>query len=194
MIGGPADSIRAVAERVSLKLGALFPASRLSEVRTAILRTPYGLAAPAIGPALVGSLDHPTDPFVNAAKALAAGDLRRARVHTDSLGAIRAAFAPGEITMDGILEHAWLLTAVDDTAGAVRLLDNALRGLSKMPANTLREGIAASLVRAIILRAEIALKQNDRQTAETWTSAARALWGKGDPEPRARVAALAAQR
>ena len=60
--------------------------------------------------------------------------------------------------------------------------------------DTLREGIAASLVRAIILRAEIALKQNDRQTAETWTSAARALWGKGDPEPRARVAALAAQR
>ncbi len=194
MMGGPADSIAAVAQRVSQKLEALFAASRLTEVRTAILRSAYGLAAPTVGPALVGSLDIPTDPFVDAAKALAAGDMRRARRHTDSLGAIRSAFAPGEITMDGVLEHAWLLTAVNDTAGAVRLLDNALRGLSRMPANTLREGIAASLVRAIILRAEIALKQNDRATAETWSSAAVALWGRGDPELRARVTALGGSR
>ena len=194
MIGGPPDSITAIAQRLSLKLGGLFPAARLEEVRAEIFRVPFGLAAPVVGPALVGSLDIPADPFVLAARALAAGDMRRARIHTDSLGAIRSAFAPGEITMDGILEHAWLLTAVNDTAGAVRLLDNALRGLSKMPANTLREGIAASLVRAIILRAEIALKQNDRRTAETWSSAAIALWGKGDPEPRARVTALMSRR
>jgi serine/threonine protein kinase len=194
MMGGPADSITTVAQRVSQKLEGLFPASRLDALRTVILRAPYGLAAPVIGPTLVGALDLAEDPFVKASRALAAADIRRARVHTDSLGAIRSAFAPGEITMDGILEHAWLLTAVDDTAGAVRLLDNALRGLSKMPANTLREGIAASLVRAIMLRAEIALKQNDRRTAETWTSAARALWGNGDPEPRARVTSLGRRR
>jgi tRNA A-37 threonylcarbamoyl transferase component Bud32 len=189
-MGGPADSIIAVSDRVGLKLAGLFPAARLSQVRTALLRRPYGLAAPAVGPRLVGSLDDPTDPFVNAARSLAGGDLRRARAHADSLSTMRADFAPGEITMDGVLEHAWLLTAIDDTAGAVRLLDNALRGLSKMPANTMREEISAALVRAIIMRAEIASKQDDRRTAEEWSSAAVALWGRGDPEPRARVMAL----
>ena len=195
LIGGPADSIEAVANRLSLKLGALFPPSRLPEVRNTILRRSLGLAAPAIGPAQLASLDGRTDPLVNAARSLASGDMRGARRHADSLNALRADLAPGEITMDAVLEHAWLLAAIDDTVGAVKLLDNALRGLSKMPSNSLREpSISAALVRAIILRAEIAWKQNDRATAESWSRAAVALWGRGDPEPRARVMALAGRR
>jgi hypothetical protein len=193
-MGGPADSIHAVADRLEQKLAPLFPEAQLPAIRMAIFLTPLSLAAPSIGPARIAALGPSSDPFVNAARALAARNIARARAYADSIDAFHAEFAPGEITMDAVLRHGWLLSAIGDTAGAVRLLDNSLRGLSKMPANALRESIAASLVRAIILRAEIAWKQNDRPAAEEWSRAALALWGRGDPEPRARVMELMAGR
>jgi tRNA A-37 threonylcarbamoyl transferase component Bud32 len=190
LMGGPADSIHAVADRLEQKLGGLFPEARLPAIRMAIFQTPLSLAAPSIGPERMTTLGRSSDPFVNAARSLAAKNVARARVYADSINALHGDFAPGEITMDAVLRQGWLLAAIGDTAGSVRLLDNSLRGLSKMPANPMREAIAGSLVRAIILRAEIAWKQNDRPAAEEWSRAAVALWGRGDPEPRARVTRL----
>jgi len=190
LMGGPADSIHAVADRLAMTLGGHFPGSQLPAIRMALFQAPLSLAAPSIGPERLAALGESSDPFVNAARALVAKNAGRARAYADSIEALHAEFAPGEITMDAVLRHGWLLTAIGDTAGAVRLLDNSLRGLSKMPANTLRESIAGSLVRAIILRAEIAWKKNDRPAAEEWSRAAVALWGRGDPEPRARVTRL----
>ena len=192
LMGGPVDSINVVADRLTERLGGHFPEAQLPSIRMAIFQAPLSLAAPSIGPERIAALGESPDPFVNAARALVARNRSRARAYSDSIDAIHAEFAPGEITMDAVLRHGWLLTAVGDTAEAVRLLDNSLRGLSKMQANTLREPIAGSLVRAIILRAEIARKQNDRPAAEEWSRAAVALWGRGDPEPRARVMKLVA--
>jgi hypothetical protein len=194
-VGGPADSIVAVADRLLLKLESLYPASQLPKVRIAVLRRPLSLATPTIGPGLLASLGETADPFGKAARALASGNLRQARRYADSLDAVYADMAPGELTMDAVFLKAWLLTAVGDTAAAVQLLDNSFLGLSKMPANTLRDAaIAAALVRAIILRAEIAWKQNDTGSAGKWSQAAQALWGRGDPEVRSRISALVAGR
>ena len=194
-IGGPADSIAAVTDRLLLKLGSLYPASQLSKVRIAVLHRPLSLATPIIGPERLASLGETADPFGKAARALATGSLSQARRYADSLDAVYADMAPGELTMDAVLLKAWLLTAVGDTAAAVQLLDNSFLGLSKMPANTLRDAAtAAALVRAMILRAEIAWKKRDAAAAQEWSRAAEALWGRGDTEVKSRISALVAGR
>ncbi len=194
LFGGPADSIATIADRLSLKLAALYPKADFEVIRSGVLRRPLALATPAIGPERLGSLGAASDHFDNAVRGLHAGNMRMARAYVDSLTSLRSENAPGEITMDAVLQHAWLLTAVGDDNGAMTLLDNAFRGISKMPANTVEEApVAASLVRSMILRAQLAVKHGDTNKAAEWSRAAQALWGRGDPSVRSQLAAAARQ-
>lgn len=186
--GGPSDSITTISNRISLELAALFPKSDLPNLRSAVLRRPLSLAAPDVGPRMLASLGPTSDLFSNAVRGLANNDRRAARAYADSMTALHADYAPGEITMDAVLQLAWLLSELGDLSAASVLLDNAFRGLSKMPTSTLEEApIAAALVRSMILRAELAVKQADQRTATEWSNAAAALWGRGDPEIRVRL-------
>ena len=183
LFGGARDSVNAITNRISSKLSALVPAGQIADLRAAVLRWPLSLATPEIGPQRLAELGATKDAFGNAVINLAEGKLHKARAFSDSLAALHADNAPGEITMDAVFQEAWLLTAVGDTTGAITLLDKALDGLSKMPANTLREPtVAGSLVRVMILRARLASLAGDRSARERWANAGRALWGHGDVE------------
>jgi hypothetical protein len=98
------------------------------------------------------------------------------------MGSLYAERAPGEVTMDAVLQYAWLRAQIGDASVAARFLDDALRGLSRAPASMLRSAhIPAALVRAMILRSQLAKSANDPTVAALWASAARQLWSKGDP-------------
>ena len=94
----------------------------------------------------------------------------------------RSEYAPGEITMDAVYQDAWLRTAVGDSAGAALLLDNALRGLSVALPSILADPVAAAcLVRATILRAQLAASMSRPTIAKTRTAEAYQLWAGADP-------------
>jgi hypothetical protein len=84
--------------------------------------------------------------------------------------------------MDAVLQYAWLRAQVGDSTIAARFLDDALRGLSRAPASMLQSAhIPASLVRAMILRSQLAKKAGDAELAAAWERSARQLWSKADP-------------
>ncbi|MEO8193108.1 MAG: serine/threonine-protein kinase [Gemmatimonadales bacterium] len=180
-LGGPADSILAVRDRVSERLASLVPAAEAEDMRISLFSRPLSLAAPSVGPGPGSALGSSSDMFVTGLRALHRGDSRAARLAVDSLSALHSDNAPGEITMDAVLQEAWLRAASGDTAGTVRFLDASLRGLSRAPPNLLaRPMLAASLVRAMILRAKLAHHTRDAAAARKWGDAAVALWGRGD--------------
>jgi serine/threonine protein kinase len=180
--GGPRDSIVKVVERLTQNITAVFPPGQVNDIRTFVLTRPLGRAAPSIGVLPNLGLGPTNDMFPNALAALEAHDLRRARMYADRMGALYAERAPGEVTMDAVLQYAWLRAQVGDSTTAARFLDDALRGLSRAPATMLQSAhIPAALVRAMILRSQLAKKAGDAELAAAWERSARQLWSKADP-------------
>jgi hypothetical protein len=180
--GGPADSVLAIAARVATDANALIPPGQADAIRVAILSRPLTVAAPTIGPQHVEALGPTPDLYINALAAAARGDRKAARNLLDSLATLHFSNAPSEITMDAVFGEAWLRTALGDTAGAARQLDNALRGLPAAPASALRNPeLTPFLVRVMAFRAVLAGRANQRDIAKRWADAVFDLWGKGDP-------------
>jgi hypothetical protein len=179
--GGPADSILALAARVSEKIASVVPPAQVAGMRSGALVRQLTLAAPVIGPRPVAQLGPTMDPFVVALRALDQRNIPRTRAALDSLSALHADFAPGEITMDAIYLEAWLRAQIGDTTRASNELDNALRGLSAaLPSILKSSAVASSLVRVMALRAELASATKNPDVARKWADAVVQLWGQGD--------------
>jgi hypothetical protein len=179
--GGTADSVIALAARVSDKLAALLPAAQVASFRDAVLMRPLQLAAPVIGAKPIANLGPSSEPFVLALKAYAARDIPRARRYLDSLSALHADYAPGEITMDAVYTESWLHAQIGDTVAASAALDRALRGLpAALPSILASQAVAFCLGRVMALRAELAAQKGERTLATTWATALIQLWGAGD--------------
>ncbi|MBA3342535.1 MAG: hypothetical protein H0T48_11985 [Gemmatimonadaceae bacterium] len=177
------DSIAEITQRISDNVAALFPQSRVEDVRAAILIRPLTLAAPGAGPLITRRLPPGDNAFISALQALAGGDRRTAKTHLANLERQRAEFAPGEITIDAVYGESWLKAAVGDTSRAIAQLDNAFRSLGASLPAVLGDPVqAASLVRAMLLRSRLATDRGDSVTALSRASAVQALWGKGDPD------------
>lgn len=186
--GGPADSILALAARVSEKIAAVLPPAQVAGMQSGALMRPLTLAAPVVGPGPVAQLGPTMDPLVIALRAFAQRNIPRTRAALDSLAALHADFAPGEITMDAIYLEAWLRTQIGDTTRASDDLDKALRGLSAaLPSILGNSAVAASLVRVMALRAELAAAKQQRDVARKWANAVVQLWGQGDAVTRPTV-------
>jgi hypothetical protein len=147
----------------------------------AILYQALCLATPVIGGAELSKLKPSSDPVVRAFQAYARGHKRAAKRYIDSLTALHADKAPGEVSMDVTYNEAWLTAALGDSARAARLLDNALGGISKAPQSMMQSPfLIASLVRAMMLRSNLAVILREQMVANRWRTAASQLWGKGD--------------
>lgn len=188
--GCPADSIIAIEARIRRNLESAVASSDVDVFQAAVLRPILRYSVDVIGTHPLATLGPSSDPFINAVRAVDEGKLSEARKLSDQLGQIHSGAAAGEITMDVVLQEAWLRTAIGDTNGAARSLDRALRGLPRAPSNLLnRVEFASSLVRAMLLRASLAPTGEDAASADVWRSAARELWSNGDPEVKAVLAA-----
>ncbi|MGK2962261.1 MAG: serine/threonine-protein kinase [Gemmatimonadaceae bacterium] len=193
--GGPADSIRVIADRISRRVTSLVPESQVMELRSAIMGGSLATAAMVIGPGPAAELGPTAHPFSRAVNALARKDMGAARRFSDSLAALNAERAPGEITMDVVMNRAWLRAAIGDTTGAIVVLDNALNGLSRASPNLLHHyTLPSALVRVMLFRSELAAARGDTVTAAKWAGAADYLWGRGDPEIVSRLKAAGTRR
>jgi len=179
--GGRADSVLALTSRVSDKLAALLPPAQVAAYRDAALMRPLMLAAPIVGAKALADLGPSPDLFVLALKAYEVRDIPRVRRFLDSLSALHADYAPGEITMDAVYLESWLRAQIGDRAAASASLDRALRGLpAALPSILADPAVAFCLGRVMALRAELAAQQQEATLARSWATSLLQLWGKGD--------------
>jgi tetratricopeptide (TPR) repeat protein len=105
---------------------------------------------------------------------------------------VAAAFGPGSLLPAHVYLQAWLSAAVHDTADAEWLLDLSLNNLAAAPTMLIGEvPQAATLVRAMVLRARLASRRHDNAAARRWAARVDTLWSGSDvPELRALVDSL----
>ncbi len=181
--GGPRDSIAALEQRVE-GLVAVLPISTRSPARSALLDVPAQLVFDAMGLRAAHRLTPPGPPLPMARQwALAHRDTMsvRAALATE-LAQHRGVLAREDSPPDGVYLAARLLLAVGDTAAAERTLDAPLNELSSLHGALLRyTPLAGALVRMMALRAQVAERRQDRQTAQRWAAAVVALWSGAEP-------------
>ena len=179
-LGAPADSVVAVAGRVERLVDASVPATQRDAMRAALLDHPRRLSYPllGVGPVsgtpggvfyrrMLSSLDH--------------GDTAALRASLDTLRTMRRNMRPGDVAITGTYLDARLSLALRDTAAATELLEASLNALPTLGKGLLENvDQAACLVRAMVLRAELAARAGDAATAQRWAAAVTILWGQAD--------------
>jgi hypothetical protein len=184
-MGGPLDSIAAYERILEVVLNSRIPGPERQQARAALLTRAASLAY----------MDQPLECFqrlgrdspyllLRAQSAHAAGDLTEAievlaRIRAERLEkGIRAT----NVSHDAVFPEAWLWAELGDTATAVAMLDANLNTLRwAEPGSVVDVSRAASLVRAMALRADLAAATDDDATARRWAAAVYTLWGNADP-------------
>ena len=93
----------------------------------------------------------------------------------------RLALTPSQLTFDGLLPEASVLEALGDLRGAAAQLDPSLDGLERSDLHNMLDVVGAgTLVRAMVLRAELAARLGDDAGARRWAACVVALWSNPD--------------
>jgi hypothetical protein len=190
-LGAPPDSIRALHGGALRLVQSSFPRTEQAEARDALLGRAEDFAFFDAG---IAPPDSGTPAgYIRAMEwALSRGDTVGARRRAATAVGARAG-RPGEATIDGVLLEARMLVAVGDSAAAARHLDAALAALSALSADLVDQvALAASLVRAMVLRARLAAAAGDRETARRWAAAVAELWIECDEPLRSELADMQA--
>lgn len=123
--------------------------------------------------------------------AISRGDSAQARKASQAMLSATALYSPGTVGIDQFHQHALLLLAMGDTAAAIAQLDAGLDALPRVRAILLKVlPQAGALVPAMMLRAELAWRANDRPAFDRWARPAALLWSDADPELRGPVDVL----
>jgi serine/threonine protein kinase len=113
------------------------------------------------------------------------GDAASVRQMIAMLRAARAKQSPADFTFDAQFPEAWLLSAVEGKRAAAAWLDPPLSFLRFSSYMGFLDPVrAASLVRAMAYRANLASDLGDSRTAAVWARAVLELWRDADPELR----------
>jgi tetratricopeptide (TPR) repeat protein len=180
-LGGPADSITALERRVTRLVGDSVRPDRRPEAFEALLVVPAVLAFPVTGARAIHATVPTPDYLLDLQGQLARGDTAGARAFLAHLAAARRGVSPGAIGVDGTYQEAWLRLRLGDTVAARAQLDSTLIGMRALgPYLVTRVPEAASLVRAMVLRADLAAAAGDRTAAQWWGQRVVLLWSDAD--------------
>ena len=147
----------------------------------AILARPLSMLAPCTGGRSVLEIPPPRDRITRMQEAFARGDRATFHAISDTVALRVRMRRPGDLSPDFTFQHAWLRAAFGDTAAAIAQLDRSLRALPGLSPSALHEaGSAAAIVRAMILRADLAAKTGDFETARKWATSVAILWSNAD--------------
>jgi hypothetical protein len=114
---------------------------------------------------------------------LAQGDTASVRQEYRKIREVQRNLRPGDVSFDGTYHEAWLLLAIGDTAEATQLLDLSLQALSTLGVDIIDQlPEAATLVRGMTLRAQLAARAGDPTTASRWAQDVLTLWSNADSE------------
>ena len=176
--GTRADSILATRAELERLIGAEIPAGRRAEVRQALLAPTLGLSVPLLGARAFAGIDPRGDYLLELAAGVARGDTVGVRRRFAELRAARSAMRPTDLSLDAVYLEAWMRAWAADTATATETLDGALENLPTYGTFMIETvSQAASLGRAMTLRATLADRAGDAPRAARWRAALAALQG-----------------
>jgi hypothetical protein len=176
--GGPADSLRAIADRLRAAVGRHVVVAEQDVLLEAALFRPSLLAFPALPRARRGDFA-----ALRIEGAIARGDTAAVRREFDRLEAARRFAAPGDIAPDQTVLEARLLALVGDTAASRTRWELLLDGVTALGSDLLDEVTeAAALGRAMHLYHEISGGARPRGL----DTALAALWRHADDAARSK--------
>lgn len=185
---GACQQLRTARGRLSTAVAAHVNADRVQVVLAELQALPAMWSVPCTNGGSTGWSSASSAGLVRAQRAFAAGDRTGALAILDTAQASRRALRPGDISLDYTYQEAWIRAASGDSLGAMALLDRVLESLSTQGTTLLtRMSEAAALLRAMILRADLAAAVGDRATARRWATAVAALWAGADADLAAEV-------
>jgi hypothetical protein len=159
----------------------------------ALTARPLSLLVPCTNGRSILTVAAPGDRLSRMQRAFALGKKAEYAALSDSIAERIRNRRPGDLSPDFVFLQSWLRAASGDTARAVAELDRSLGALAGVNGSALREpGSAAAIVRAMILRADLAAKMGDHDTAQRWAHAVVVLWGDADAELKPEVARMRA--
>ncbi len=176
-LGGPADSLRLLEQRVESGVKAL-PQGNWESARATWLMRPGTLAFPEYQ---LSTLPTFTSPRASLIAASIRGDSAMVRRDIARIAEARRLFRAADITIDGILPEAAALATIGDLEGAMAWLDPPLSQMrfsaSQDYASPARIG---PLLRSAVLRATLANRTGDAASARLWARAVVVLWSGAD--------------
>jgi tetratricopeptide (TPR) repeat protein len=179
-LGAPRDSITTLARRVDSLVPIWVEASRRLEVSDALMDRPRRWSYPLLGTRPITER-RPASSYLRLLRDLEQGD-RAAILRTlDRQRALRTDTRAGDVAITGTYTEAVVRVAIGDTAGATTVLDQTLGAPATLGTELLQNiEQAAALVRAMVLRAQLAHRLGDAVTARRWASEVVALWSGAD--------------
>jgi hypothetical protein len=174
------DSVRALTEQVEARLGDGSLQGR-EELALEWLGRPARFAALAGPFRPLQGLRGKGDYLVDAIAAWTEGDTLAVRRTLDRLRVSRQAVQPGDRAIDAVYAEAVLFTRLGDDVGAIAWLDPTLNSLRQAAPGTFNDPARpGALVNAMALRADLAVRAGDPDTARRWASAVSILWSDAD--------------
>ena len=182
-LGGPPDSIRQLEEAVRRAIDNV----DLARQQSARVEWPMRAAVLAFPEVRLTSLPDSGE------TGLRAGDLivsawRRDTLRRDAiLNEIQSArrqqgLRPADVSADALLQEASALAVSGSPDRAIEWLDPTLRGLTLAASQDLASARRTGpLVRAMVLRADLAAQSGDSVTARIWARVVSVLWRNADP-------------
>ncbi len=117
--------------------------------------------------------------------ALSQGDDAAVRSTYQELTVLRSDMAPGQIALQTVFHEALLLLGIGDTLSASDYLGRTLGAMRALRTSVVMEAPqAASLVRAMALRAQLAAASGDEEIAKDWATNVIQLWRDGEQDMR----------
>jgi hypothetical protein len=180
-LGGPADSLRGLEQRVAAAIDNLLPLPQREPARMEWLARPALIAFPSHRFTSITQLATSGHYLLDALAAYLRGDAPTVRQIFANLRTVRQGLAPSDLTLDGLYPEAWLLAALGDPREAMAWLDPTLNTLAGTVPQILGDPArAGALVHAMAFRAELAERVGDRETARRWARVVVILWSDAD--------------
>jgi tetratricopeptide (TPR) repeat protein len=178
-------------DRLSAQLDSLLEsyvsARQQAAMREALTERSWSMATPCRS-SLALRIARPVDRLYRMQQALARSQANVVRAEFDSLNKLRENDRPGDVSPDVMFQEAWLLATIGDTTAAIRKLDQSLTSLPSW-GNLILDQVpqTAGLVRAMMLRADLARSRRDFAAAQKWARAVTVLWANADAALQADV-------
>jgi hypothetical protein len=182
------DSLRATHSRLNVAIDSYVEAARREQVRTALVRRPLRLSGGTLGSLVVSNPQLELDPLIRLHAAVRGRDTSQARALLRSLADQRINISFRDIGIDQVLQESLVSLAIGDSAAATAMLDKALTTLPGQSTRIISQvPSAAALMRAMLLRAEIARRARDLETARRWATPVAYMWERADPQLTRRI-------
>ncbi len=181
--GGPPDTIAVLEARLRAAMTGRLTKAEQETIRSGWILRSALLAVPNVHISIEDGGSAPDNAPMRMLRALASRDLLMAqRATADQRRDLRRAqWRAANISPDALYSTGAVLASLGDPNGAVAWLDPTLDSLGgAVPRVLATPPNAAALVRAMILRSELAKQMGDQDAARRWAAAVLTLWENAD--------------